>query len=165
MKTTFGSCGWSPVQTVCTAEHPVQCVVGDLFALFADNGSALLNVLFSQGQTYTEMPWAFSVKVLLNNFNYHLSQYVAEHGKLEALSVISGLVVVMFLLKNLFRYLGMYFMAPIRTGVVRDLRNELYGKVLVLPLSYFSNERKGDIMARMTNDVQEIEWSIMQSWR
>ena len=139
-------------------------VLSVIFSLFSLTMVApFLNVLFSQGQTYTEMPWAFSVKVLLNNFNYHLSQYVAEHGKLEALSVISGLVVVMFLLKNLFRYLGMYFMAPIRTGVVRDLRNELYGKVLVLPLSYFSNERKGDIMARMTNDVQEIEWSIMQS--
>ncbi len=139
-------------------------VLSVVFSLFSLTMVApFLNVLFSQGQTYSEMPWSFSVKVLLNNFNFHLSMYVAENGKLQALSLISGLVVVMFLMKNLFRYLGMYFMAPIRTGVVRDLRNQLYGKVLVLPLSYFSNERKGDIMARMTNDVQEIEWSIMQS--
>lgn len=109
------------------------------------------------------MPWSFSVKVLLNNFNYFLSRYIAEHGQMKALTLISALVVVMFFLKNIFRYFGMYFMAPIRNGVVRDLRNRMYDKVLYLPLSYFSTERKGDLMARMTSDVQEIEWSIMQS--
>jgi ABC-type multidrug transport system fused ATPase/permease subunit len=122
-----------------------------------------LNVLFNQDAVYQPMPWSMSVKVLLNNFNYFLSQYIAEHGQLHALTLISGLVVVMFFLKNLFRYLAMYFMAPIRNGVVRDLRNKMYDKILYLPFSYFSNERKGDLMARMTSDVQEIEWSIMQS--
>ena len=63
----------------------------------------------------------------------------------------------------MFRYLGMFFIAPIRNGVVRDMRNKMYDKVLNLPLSYYSEERKGDIMSRMTVDVQEIEWSIMQS--
>ncbi|MBP6650536.1 MAG: ABC transporter ATP-binding protein, partial [Bacteroidia bacterium] len=72
-------------------------------------------------------------------------------------------VIVLFFLKNFFRYLAMYFIAPIRNGVVRDLRNGMYEKVLYLPLSYFSDERKGDLISRMTSDVQEIEWSIMQS--
>ncbi|MBL0257617.1 MAG: ABC transporter ATP-binding protein, partial [Bacteroidetes bacterium] len=70
---------------------------------------------------------------------------------------------MLFFLKNFFRYLAMYFIAPIRNGVVRDLRNGMYEKVLYLPLSYFSDERKGDLISRMTSDVQEIEWSIMQS--
>jgi subfamily B ATP-binding cassette protein MsbA len=69
----------------------------------------------------------------------------------------------MVFLKNLFRYLAMFFIAPIRNGVVRDLRNKMYQKSLDLPLSYYSDEKKGDLMSRMTTDVQEIEWSIMQT--
>jgi subfamily B ATP-binding cassette protein MsbA len=122
-----------------------------------------LNVLFSQERDYTFMPWAFSVKVLLNNFNYFLSGFIVEHGQLEALSLISGLVVVLFLFKNLTRYLAMYYLAPIRNGVVHDIRRDVYAKILSLPIGYFSEERKGDIMARVTSDVQEVEWSIMTS--
>ncbi len=77
--------------------------------------------------------------------------------------MISITVVVLFFLKNLFRYLAMFFVSPIRNGVVRDLRNKMYNKILWLPLTYFSDERKGDLISRMTSDVQEIEWSIMQS--
>jgi subfamily B ATP-binding cassette protein MsbA len=65
--------------------------------------------------------------------------------------------------KNVFRYFAMYFLAPIRNGVVKDLRNKMMRKSLELPLSYFSDERKGDMMSRMTTDVIEIEWSIMQT--
>ena len=135
-----------------------------VFSLFSLTMVApFLNVLFSQNQIYTKMPWSFSIKVLLNNFNAFLADYISANGKMEALTFICVLVVVMFFLKNLFRYLGMYFISPIRNGVVRDLRNKMYSKVLVLPLTYFSEERKGDLMSRMTSDVQEIEWSIMQS--
>lgn len=122
-----------------------------------------LNVLFTQETNYQLIPWSFSIKALLGNFNYFLSVFIAEHGKLVALELIAIIVVLLFLLKNLFRYLAMYFMSPIRNGVVRDLRNKMYEKVLYLPLTYFSEERKGDLMSRMTSDVQEIEWSIMQS--
>ena len=122
-----------------------------------------LNVLFTQETNYQLIPWSFSIKALLGNFNYFLSVFIAEHGKLVALELIAIVVVVLFFLKNLFRYLAMYFMSPIRNGVVRDLRNKMYDKVLYLPLTYFSEERKGDLMSRMTSDVQEIEWSIMQS--
>ena len=122
-----------------------------------------LNVLFSQDKNYTLQPWNLSVKTLLNNFNYYLADFVERHGQMEALMLISLLVVVLFLFKNLFRYLAMVNLAPVRNGVVRDLRNALYQKILQLPISYFSDERKGDIMARMTNDVQEVEWSIMTS--
>lgn len=122
-----------------------------------------LNILFNQEQEYTKVPWSFSVKTLLNNLNYTISEYIHDHGKVAALTFICGLVVLMFFLKNLFRYLAMYFVSPIRNGVVRDIRNQLYEKILVLPLTYFSEEKKGDLMSRMTIDVQEIEWSIMQS--
>jgi subfamily B ATP-binding cassette protein MsbA len=135
-----------------------------IFSLFSLTMVApFLNVLFSQTSKYEKVPWEFSVKSLFSNFNYFLSNFIAENGKLEALFLISILVVVLFFLKNLFRYLGMFFLAPVRNGVVRDLRNKMFEKVLWLPLTYFSEERKGDLMSRMTSDVQEIEWSIMQS--
>lgn len=135
-----------------------------IFSLFSLTMIApFLNVLFSQTAEYEQVPWSFSVKAVMANFNYFLSQYIQEHGKLEALMFICGLVVIMFFFKNLFRYLGMFFIAPIRNGVVRDLRNQMYNKILILPQAYFSEERKGDLIARMTHDVQEVEWSIMQS--
>ena len=100
---------------------------------------------------------------LVDSFNYYLSSIIMEKGKLNALIFIVFLVIIIFFLKNLFRYLGMYFMANVRNGVVKDLRNSMYKKILSLPLSYYSNERKGDLISRMTTDLQEIEWSVMQS--
>ncbi|MFI5141215.1 MAG: ABC transporter ATP-binding protein [Bacteroidia bacterium] len=96
-------------------------------------------------------------------FTYHLSGLISNSGKLSALLFICIVIVLLTFLKNLFRYMAMYALAPIRNGVVRDLRNRLMDKVLHLQLSYFSNEKKGDIMSRITSDVSEIEWSIMQS--
>ena len=122
-----------------------------------------LNVLFSQERNYVLKPWSSSVKDLLNNFNYYLSDFVIQHGQLEALSFISLLVVVLFFLKNITRYMAMYYLVPIRNGVVRDIRRDVYSKILTLPIGYFTDERKGDIMARVTNDVQEVEWGIMNS--
>lgn len=135
-----------------------------IFSLFSLTMIApFLNVLFNQTSDYKQVPWSLSVKSLLGNFNYFLSNYIAENGKIEALMMISITVVVLFFLKNFFRYLAMFFVSPIRNGVVRDLRNKMYNKILWLPLTYFSDERKGDLISRMTSDVQEIEWSIMQS--
>ena len=72
-------------------------------------------------------------------------------------------VAVMFFLKNLFRYLGQFFISPIRNGVVKDIRTEVHKKIMRLPLSWFGNERKGDIITRVTSDVHEVEWSVMSS--
>ncbi len=105
----------------------------------------------------------FSVDSVVDSFNYYLSQIILQNGKLQALIFICVLVVLIILLKNIFRYFGMFFIATIRNGVVMDLRNAMYKKILALPLSYYSNERKGDLISRMTTDVQEIEWSVMQS--
>jgi subfamily B ATP-binding cassette protein MsbA len=96
-------------------------------------------------------------------FNYTMAEMIVNAGKAEALLLICVIVFLLTFLKNLCRYMAMYFLAPIRNGVVRDLRNRLLAKSLELPLSYYSNESKGDMMSRMTTDVQEIEWSIMQT--
>ncbi len=122
-----------------------------------------LNVLFSQDRTYQLLPWSPSVKVLLNNFNFYLGDFVLRNGQLKALSLISLLVVILFFLKNLSRYMAMYYLVPIRNGVVHDIRRDVYAKILSLPVGYFTDEKKGDIMARVTNDVQEVEWGIMNS--
>jgi subfamily B ATP-binding cassette protein MsbA len=122
-----------------------------------------LNVLFSKTSDYHPEPWSFSAKAMLGNFNYYLNDYVVTHGQVPALVMICVLIIILFFLKNFFRYLAMYYIAPIRNGVVRDLRNKMYDKILWLPLTYFSEERKGDLISRMTADLTNIEWSIMQS--
>jgi len=94
---------------------------------------------------------------------YKLSEFIVEYGKVQTLIGICILVFVLTFFKNFFRYMAMFFIAPIRNGVVRDLRNRLMQKLLSLPLSFYSREKKGDIISRMTTDVLEIEWSIMQT--
>ncbi|MCX6294994.1 MAG: ABC transporter ATP-binding protein [Bacteroidetes bacterium] len=107
--------------------------------------------------------WHFSTGGFLDQLNYSLAKGAEDHGKISVLIWICLFTAATIFLKNLFRYLAMYFLAPLRNGVVRDMRNKIFNKSLDLSLSYYSEERKGDIMSRMTVDVQEIEWSIMQS--
>ena len=129
-----------------------------------------LGLLFGQQELVTvKPPLALNVDSLLGNFFYQLSSVIAPSGEITPEGQVNGLificvlVIVLFFLKNLFRYLALYFMSPIRYGVVRDIRDELYAKLLTLPLSYFSEKRKGDIISRMTTDILEIEVSIMNS--
>ncbi|WP_317899763.1 ABC transporter ATP-binding protein [Aurantibacillus circumpalustris] len=109
---------------------------------------------------------------LLDSFNYQITNIIFRlgtdeselaAGKIKALLFICLVVFTMTFFKNLFRYLAMFFIAPIRNGVVRDLRNKLHKKSLNLPLSYYSDEKKGDLISRITNDVVEIEFGIMTS--
>jgi subfamily B ATP-binding cassette protein MsbA len=123
-----------------------------------------LQLLFNQVELVGEMaPWSLNIKSLTHNFNYYLSRVIIEKGKLDALFLISGVVILLFFLRNLTRYLSMYLIAPLRSGVIRDIRNTLYDKVLILPLGYFTSQRKGDIISRISHDVMEVEWSIMNS--
>ncbi|MBL7825580.1 MAG: ABC transporter ATP-binding protein [Saprospiraceae bacterium] len=94
----------------------------------------------------------------LNGFFANL---IAQYGREQALLIVCVFLVITFFGKNLFRYLSLYFLAPVRNGIVRDIRQKLVEKTLNLPLSYFSEERKGDLMSRISADVQEIEWSIV----
>ncbi len=104
-----------------------------------------------------------SADSLVDTINYALAAIVLTEGKMRAVEWICIFVVVSIFLKNFFRYAAIYYLAPIRNGVVKDLRNLVFGKTLELPLSYYSDERKGDIMSRMTSDVKEVEWSVMNS--
>ncbi len=94
---------------------------------------------------------------------YKMAYFIITYGKIKVLAWICITVFIATFFKNVCRYFAMYFLAPIRNGVVKDLRNKMMKKSLELPLSYFSEERKGDMMSRMTTDVIEIEWSIMQT--
>lgn len=102
-------------------------------------------------------------KFIQNVSSYYLAALIVLKGKTYTLVLICITVFILTFFKNLSRYFAMFFVAPIRNGVVRDLRNKIYKKSLQLPLSYYSEEKKGDLMSRMTTDVQEIEWSIMQT--
>jgi subfamily B ATP-binding cassette protein MsbA len=108
-------------------------------------------------------PMKMEINALKDNFYFYCGRLLEQYGKENMLIYICITIVVLFFLKNLFRYMAMYFLAVVRNGVVKDLRNDLYLKILILPLSYFNEKRKGDIIARMTTDVQEVEWSIMSS--
>jgi ABC-type multidrug transport system fused ATPase/permease subunit len=121
-----------------------------------------LEILFNQREAVTEQPaWAWDIDSLSANFNYYLSQLIVERGPEGGLIFVCTAILSTFFLKNLFRYLSLFFMAPVRNGIIRDLRQHLFNKSLQLPLSYFSEERKGDILSRITADVQEVEWSIL----
>ncbi|HRW97005.1 MAG TPA: ABC transporter ATP-binding protein [Bacteroidales bacterium] len=123
-----------------------------------------LHLLFDKTKLVYEAPaLALNVDSLVAYFNYLISSVIIERGEVNALLFISLMVVVMFFIKNLFRYLAMFYLAPLRNGVVQDLRNDIYRRILILPIAYFSDQRKGDIMSRITNDVNNVEWSIMQS--
>ena len=128
----------------------------------------ILQILFRTEGTGTAthlMPWTLDniKEVLANNADYYVTQLIGDVGATTTLLLIG-----LFLAFTTFLKTGAYFLSsatiiPIRTGVVRDIRNQLYAKITSLPLGFFSEERKGDIIARMTGDVGEIESSIMSS--
>ena len=99
----------------------------------------------------------------LPNLYYQMSLMIQEKGAEHVLVLISVAIIIMFFFKNVFRYLAMWILSPLRNGVIRDLRNAVYSKFLILPLSYYSGKKKGDLIARATNDVQDVEWTIMGS--
>tara|TARA_B110000285_G_C15138573_1_gene629036 strand:+ start:1106 stop:2842 length:1737 start_codon:yes stop_codon:yes gene_type:complete len=109
---------------------------------------------------------AFSTESLIGNFNYHLSAFIIEakniqEGKFEALVFLCIIIGILFFFKNLFGYLALYSMAKVRNGVLKELRENTFRKILYLPLSYYSEEKKGDIISKLSNDVLEIEWSVL----
>jgi len=130
----------------------------------------LLNMLFKTTQavkTYQTWTWDDKFKVIVdgiqNNVSFSIQRFIENVGPSAALLYIGLFLVVMTALKVGTAYLGAHFLIPIRTGVLRDLRNQLYKKIISLPIGFFTAERKGDIMSRMTGDVNEVEASIMSS--
>ena len=128
----------------------------------------ILQIIFKtgDGETATALmawDWANAQEVLMNNMNYYVNDLIARVGPTTTLLIIGMFLALMTFMKTGAYFLSSATIVPIRTGVVRDIRNQLYQKINALPLGFFSEERKGDIIARMSGDVQEIESSIMAS--
>lgn len=124
-----------------------------------------LGILFNTQEPVREMV-AMSItdiESMKHNFYYWLTSIIDNQGKFQALVTIAIIVVIATFFKTLTMYLANHFMVPIRNGAVKDIRNALFKRTLSLPIAYFSDEHKGNIIARMTSDVQEIEWGIMSS--
>ncbi len=123
-----------------------------------------LNILFKrQPMVHQPVPLDLSVKSIQNNFNYYISTIITEKGGEAALLFVSIMVVVMVVFKSGFMYTAQYSMASIKYNIVRDLRNILYHKIIHLPLSFFSEEKKGDIISRMSGDIQQVQVFMVRS--
>ncbi len=126
----------------------------------------ILEILFQTKEAdYKFIEWGtVSLKdALVNNFYYTVTYLIDTYGQPITLMCLGVALVVMTFFKVGTSYLSSYFIIPIRTGVVKDIRNALYEKIVSLPIGFFTNERKGDVMARMTGDVGEVQNSIMSS--
>lgn len=140
-----------------------------LYALFSALGFLalipMLTILFGDGKKVLEEPTYTSIGHLKNYLedymSYFLTQYTAEHGAQDTLMIMACVVISIFLLKNLFNYWAMYFITFLRNGVLKDIRNAMYKKAVDLPLAFFSEKRKGDVISRMTSDVLEIQHSFL----
>ena len=123
--------------------------------------SPFLDILFldsSQASNYAEGALLHQEKW----FKQQLLLFIAQNGKMKALQYVCFAILGVFLLKNVSRYFALFFMAPVRNGVVKDIRNKLFTKALSFSPSFYTRERKGDLIARVSTDVQEIETSILQ---
>jgi subfamily B ATP-binding cassette protein MsbA len=121
-----------------------------------------LRLLLGQVQPVHERPAALWTRDgLEGTFNWVLTQLIEERGQMGALLVISIGVVVLFLLKNVFRYLALVAICNFRNLIIRDIRARIYDKLLELPLRYHAGERKGDLLSLITNDMQVVEYSVM----
>lgn len=127
----------------------------------------ILQILFKlDNSVYVYMEYSDDVSLkdwAINNFYYFVTSLITEHGASLTLLFLGVFLIVMTFMKTGCYYLSSACLVPMRTGIVRDMRVTLFDKILSLPLSFFSNERKGDIVARISGDVQEVENSIMSS--
>ena len=140
-----------------------------LYALFGTLGMVSLmptiNVLFGEGEKVYEKPvyaTAESSKVFLEDYvNYFVTSTTEAHGPHRALLYMIAVIISLFLLKNLFNYLALFFITFLKNGVLKDLRNEIYHKIVSLPIAYYSEKRKGDVIARISGDVNEVKNSLL----
>ena len=128
----------------------------------------ILQVLFKvTDRTYRFIPWGNKeisfFDTILNNANWYITQLIERHGSSITLMALAIFLVVITLLKTATAYLGSFFIIPISTGVVKDIRNRINDKILALHIGFFSEERKGDILSRISGDVNEVENSVMCS--
>ena len=141
----------------------VFVVLSTIFSLFSFSMIVpFLNLLFNPDNLITVKPeFSLSSDALLETMNYYISAIIIAKGQKMALLFICAMLVFAFFLRNLTTYMASYYMASVRVNSIKDMRAAVYNKILVLPLSFYSRQKKGDIMARITTDLQEIEVSIM----
>jgi subfamily B ATP-binding cassette protein MsbA len=125
----------------------------------------VLQLIFGTAQAVAQPPvYAGDVVAFLKDSLYfEIGQRLQEVGQAEALFFVCLIVIAAFFLKNLFTYLALFAITPLRNGITKDLRLAVHQKILALPLSFFNEQRKGDIISRMTTDLKEIEWSILMT--
>ena len=138
-------------------------ILSVLFSLFSITMVIpFLGILFgTQEKVSQAQALAFNASSIKDNFYFIISKTINSKGETEALMFICVLVLAMFFFKNLFRYLALFFLTPIRNGIIHDIRMDLQKKIISLPLSFIGTKRRGDLTSRMTSDLVEIEWSIM----
>jgi ABC-type multidrug transport system fused ATPase/permease subunit len=140
-------------------------VLSIFFSIFSLSLLApFLVLIFGKTKLITEIPaFGFSASKIIDIVNYYISKTIISDGKQAALLMVTLLILSMFVLKNAFNYLAQWIMVPIRNGVISDIRNAIYDRILILPLSFFGAQKKGDIISRAITDVQEIEVTILRS--
>ena len=138
-------------------------ILATIFSLFSFSMIVpFLNLLFNPDNLVVVKPeFSLSSDVLLETMNYYISAIIISKGQRMALLFICVMLVFAFFLRNFTTYMASYYMATVRVNSIKDLRSAIYNKILVLPLSFYSKQKKGDIIARITTDLQEIEVSIM----
>jgi len=139
-----------------------------LYVLFSIVSISLLapflSLIFNQiPLTLQEPTFTFTSAGLMLYIKYLLSRVILSNGVFSALIILIFSVFVFFLLKNVFYYISMWFIIPVRGNLMKDLRNKAYPRILILPLSFYSENRKGDILTRVINDVQDVDFYILRS--
>jgi len=142
-------------------------LLGTFFSLFSFTmAMPFLKILFDQKTAITEpVPFQLNADAIQHNFNYFISQIITDKGPETALIIVSVMVVGLILLKTSFSYLGNFTIVPLINGVIRDIRNKLYVKITNLPVAYYSEERRGDILLKTTGDVQEMANTMLNPLR
>jgi subfamily B ATP-binding cassette protein MsbA len=148
----------------------LNIVFNIFYALFSTLGMVsiipTLKVLFKETEQVTVYPTYKGIGYLgkygEDLLNYYITKLSTERGEEYALLLVVSIVIVIFLLKNIFNYLASFHVTRLRTGVLKDLREKLYRKIIHLPVSYYSDARKGDVMSRMLGDINEVQNSFFQ---
>lgn len=142
-------------------------ILATLFSLFSLAAVApFLTILFNSGSIQLPEPapqFGYTSEAFLTWIDYQFSSFIVEYGPQQSLVYFCIAIIVIFFFKNVTRYMTLYFISPVRIGVIRDIREAMHAKILRLHLGYYSEERKGDIISRATSDVNEIETSIISS--
>lgn len=139
-----------------------------LYAIFSLFSLAMavpfMSILFGEKEVITEKPaWSLSSESIFEHYYFYMGKIITSYGTVNALLLVALTMITFSFLSNLFRYLAHYNMAPIRAGVLKSFRRDIYDKIMILPLSFYSGFKKGDILNRIGADVQEVEWSIIST--